>query len=145
MRLLYASLVRPYLDYASNIWNPHLLEDTCTIEKIQRRATKLIPSFKQYSYHERLSSLNLPSLQYRWLRMDLIMTYKILHGTVHLSKDHFFLWTLTPQELMEWKFIRIIVIKVLEDIVFHRELSIIGINYPQKLLILQNYYYSKLN
>ena len=33
----------------------------------------------------------LRSLQYRRLRMDLIMTYKILHGTVHLRKDHFLL------------------------------------------------------
>ena len=46
MRLLYTSLVRPHLDYASNIWNPYLLEDMRTIEKIQRRATKLIPSIK---------------------------------------------------------------------------------------------------
>ena len=61
-----------------------------TIEKIQRRATKLIPSLKQCTYQE-LSALNLPSLQYRRLRMDLIMTYKILHGTVHLRKDHFLL------------------------------------------------------
>ena len=42
-------------------------------------------------YQERLSALNLPSLQYRRLRMDLIVTYKILHGTVHLRKDHFLL------------------------------------------------------
>ena len=41
MRLLYTSLVRPHLDYASNIWNPYLLEDMRTIEKLQRRATKL--------------------------------------------------------------------------------------------------------
>ena len=79
MHLLYTSLVRPHLDYASNIWNPYLLEDMRTI----------VPLFKQYSYHERLSVLNLPSLQYRRLRMDLIMSYKILHGTVHPSKDHF--------------------------------------------------------
>ena len=57
MRLLFISLIRPHLDYTSNIWNPYLLEDMRTIEKIQRRATKLIPLFKQYSYYERLSAL----------------------------------------------------------------------------------------
>ena len=46
--------------------------------------------------HTRLSALNLPSLQYCCLRMDLIMTYKILHGTVHLSKDHFFIMNTNP-------------------------------------------------
>ena len=96
MRLLYTSLARPHLDYASNIWNPYLLEDMCTIEKLQRRATKLIPSLKQCTYKERLSALNLPSLQYRCLRMDLIMTYKILQGTVHLRKDHFFTMNTNP-------------------------------------------------
>ena len=84
MRLLYTNLVHPYLDYASNIWNPYLLKDTYTIEKIQRRATKLIPSFKQYSYNERLSSLNLRSLQYRQLRMDLIMTYMALSTSARI-------------------------------------------------------------
>ena len=103
MRLLYTSLVRPHLDYASNIWNPYLLEDMRTIEKIQRRATKLIPLFKQYSYYERLFALNLPSLQYHHLRMDLIMTYKILHGTVHLSKDHFFIMNTNPTRTNEFK------------------------------------------
>ena len=96
MCLLYTSLVRPHLDYASNIWNPYLLEDMRTIEKIQRRATKLIPSIKQCTYQERLSALNLPSLQYHRLRMDLIMTYKILHGTVHLRKDHIFTMNTNP-------------------------------------------------
>ena len=53
MCLLYTSLVHPHLDYASNIWNPYLLEDMRTIEKIQRRATKLIPSLKQCTYVSR--------------------------------------------------------------------------------------------
>ena len=35
MHLLYTSLVRPHLDYASNIWNPYLLEDVRTIEKTE--------------------------------------------------------------------------------------------------------------
>ena len=75
MHLLYTGLVHPHLDYTCNIWNPYLLEDMRTIEKIQRRATKLIPSFKQCTYKERLSALNLPSLQYHRLKMDLIITY----------------------------------------------------------------------
>ena len=85
----------PSIRYVSNIWNPYLLEDMRTIEKLQRRATKLIPSLKQCTYQERLSALNLPSLQYRCLRMDL-MTYKILQGTVHLRKDHFFNMNTNP-------------------------------------------------
>ena len=37
-------------------------------KKIQRRATKLVPKFKNLSYEERLSKLKLPSLNYRRTR-----------------------------------------------------------------------------
>ena len=60
------------------------------LEKIQKQATKLIPSLQHLSYLERLQHLNLPSLSYRHTRMDLIMTYKILHGQVLLNSDEFF-------------------------------------------------------
>ena len=60
-------------------------------EKIKRRATKPIPFFQDHTYYERLSALNLPSLQYCRMRMDLIMTYKILHNEVNLRKDQFFI------------------------------------------------------
>ena len=84
------TLVRPILDYASTIWNPHLMGNIRDLEKIQKRATKLIPSLQHLSYLERLQHLNLPSLLYRRTRMDLIMTYKILHGLVLLNSDEFF-------------------------------------------------------
>ena len=60
------------------------------LEAVQRRATKLIPSFYNMSYSERLHKLNLPSLLYRRTRMDLIMTYKILNNLVFVDKDYFF-------------------------------------------------------
>ena len=50
------------------------------LEAVQRTATKLIPSFYNLTYSERLQELNLPSLLYRRTRMDLIMTYKILNN-----------------------------------------------------------------
>jgi len=46
---------------------------------------------QDHIYYERLSALNLPSLQYRRMRMNFIMTYKILHDELNLRRDHFFI------------------------------------------------------
>jgi len=42
------------------------------------------------SYSDRLAALNLPSLELRRLRNDLIWCYKILFGVVEMSVDNFF-------------------------------------------------------
>ena len=88
--ILYTTLVRPILDYASTIWNPYQLGVIRELENVQRRATKLIPTLRDLPYSERLQNLNLPSLSYRRDRMDLIMTFKIFNGTVSVDKDYFF-------------------------------------------------------
>ena len=62
---LYVSLVRPHLEYASEIWNPYLTGDIQTLEKVQRCATKLVPELKHLEYINRLIPLNLPSLLHR--------------------------------------------------------------------------------
>ena len=54
--------------------------DIKNLEKVQRRATKLIPGYKQLAYNQRLRKLNLPSLKYRRMRGDLITAYKILNN-----------------------------------------------------------------
>ena len=41
-KLLYTSLVRSQLTYGSQLWNPYLIGDIVSLEKIQRRATKFI-------------------------------------------------------------------------------------------------------
>ena len=47
------------------------------IEKVQRRATKLIPALKDLDYKERMRQLKLPTLKYRRYRGDLIQVFKI--------------------------------------------------------------------
>ena len=55
--------------------------DIEAIEKIQKRATKLVISLKKLSYKKRLLQLNLHiyTLKYRPLRGDMIEVYKIMH------------------------------------------------------------------
>jgi len=62
-------MVRPHLEYANSVWCPYNLGDIKEIEKVQKRATKLIINFKNMSYTDRLQAqrLNLPTLKYRRL------------------------------------------------------------------------------
>ena len=59
---LYNSLVRPHLEYAVQFWSPSLREDVQRLERVQARATKLIPSIRHMSYERRLRALGLFSL-----------------------------------------------------------------------------------
>jgi len=79
-KILSNIFVRPHLEHSVQIWNPYLKKDIACLEKIQRRATKLVHGFNKMSYEQRLEALGLYSLQQRRLRGDLIETYKILTG-----------------------------------------------------------------
>ncbi len=39
---LYKSMIRPYLEYANDVWSPRLMRNIHALEAVQRRATKLI-------------------------------------------------------------------------------------------------------
>jgi len=62
------------------VWNPYLKKYIVCLEKIKKRATKLVHSLTKMSYEQRLEALGLYSLQQRSLRGDLFETYKILTG-----------------------------------------------------------------
>ena len=65
---LYKSFVRPILEYGNIVWGPHYILDQRSVEKVQRRATKLIHGLYNMDYSDHLAILNLPSLQYRRIR-----------------------------------------------------------------------------
>ena len=76
--LLYKSMVRSHLEYAGVVCSPHHKISIRAIEKVQKRATKLIVSWKHLKYKERLKFLKLPTLKYRRLRCNMIEVYNIL-------------------------------------------------------------------
>ena len=65
---LYKSLVRSHLEYAGSIWSPYKKGLIESIEKVQRRATKIMPNLKYLPYENRLKALKLPTLIYRRFR-----------------------------------------------------------------------------
>ena len=87
--LLYTSLVRSHLEYGNVIWGPFSKGDIIAVEKIQRRATKMIPEIAHLSYENRLEELELPSLLHRRRRGDMIQMHKIVHGLVDVEKELF--------------------------------------------------------
>ena len=87
---LYKSMVRPHLEYGNVIWGPTYQGDKLLLEKVQRRATKMVKDLKDLPYAKRLELLELPSLQYRRLRGDMIYTYKIITEKVDIDRSNFF-------------------------------------------------------
>jgi len=59
---------------------PYKKGDIVEIEKVQKRATKLIISLITLPNKERLRKLKLPTLKYRRLRGDMIEVFKIINN-----------------------------------------------------------------
>ena len=52
--MVFKYLVWPHIEYANQVWSPYLMKHITALENVQRRATKLIPGYKELDYKERL-------------------------------------------------------------------------------------------
>jgi len=62
------------------VCGPHIEREIEDLEKVQKRATRLLPELKGFKYWDRLKACKLPKLHYRRLRGDMIETFKIVSG-----------------------------------------------------------------
>ena len=82
--------IRLHIEYCIQAWNPYYAKDIDLLEKVQHRATKLLPQLANLPYQERIQNLNIYSLYCRRQRGDLIETFKILKQYLHINSTHFF-------------------------------------------------------
>ena len=77
----YLTLVRPILEYASPVWDPHLVKVRDQIEKVQQAAARWVSSDYHWSssVSSMLSLLNWPTLFLRCKISKLQIFYKAIH------------------------------------------------------------------
>ena len=61
MLALYKTLVPSRLEYCVSAWSPHYRKDKDLLENVQRLFTKMIQSFQEMRYEERIRKLGLLS------------------------------------------------------------------------------------
>ena len=80
----------PNLEYCIQAWRPYRKKGMDTLERIQSRATKMIPELRDLGYEERLRECGLTILDTRRLTGYQIDIFKILNGYENMYRNMFF-------------------------------------------------------
>ena len=88
---MYKSLVRPRLEYCIQAWYPHWRKDIDLLEKVQRRATRLIYSLHDLPYYDRFKRLKLTTLETTRIRGNVLEVFKIMKVCEDVNSNTFFI------------------------------------------------------
>ena len=72
------------------MWSPCRKGDIEALEKVQKKATKILPRFKNLKYVDRLRACKLPTLHFRRIRGDMMVTgiYETVVSQIMLGADY---------------------------------------------------------
>ena len=115
------------------MWSPRLEKDKKLVERVQCRATKIIPGLKDLTYEQRLEKMKLPSMCYRRLRGDLIAVFKCTHNIYKLRDNLLELESRINTRDHSYKLKKQRCNTALRSTSSHRESWTDGIVYQQKL------------
>ena len=87
----YTALVRPKLEYACAVWDPHHKDQIRDLEKVQKRGARFVTNnyvMETGNSQLNLDNLNWPKLQVRRLQNKLTLFQKARLNQVHIPTDH---------------------------------------------------------
>jgi hypothetical protein len=90
IRYLYISIVRPKLEYCSEIWSPYYDKYVDQLENVQKKFIKYMCyreniEFHRCDYPQLLLKYKLESLKERRIKKDCILTFKIINCLIDSS------------------------------------------------------------
>ena len=75
---MYKLLVRPHLEYAAQIWNPHLVKNITKLEDIQKFALRMCCKNWDAGYQELLDLTTMPTLENRRLYVHCTRSFTVI-------------------------------------------------------------------